>query len=398
MKYFCLFCLLFVYQALILIRAQSVVDTEKQRLYTVETNRFGGNWFLSVGGGVQMYLGDYDNKMNLEQRTSPALDVAVGKWFTPGMGIRLMYSGLYVKGATRNLNHSNGDVYDASGGLYKQKFDLADCHADVLFNLSNILCGYKEKRFYSIIPYIGFGWMLTWNHPRTDELNAKLGLLNTFRLSSRLNLNLDTRATLVNDRMDGEVGGGNKDGYVTATLGLSYKLGRKNWLSRSRSLSEAELAEIRQRLQVMTIQNASLRKYLTNNIPQPEKENKDKPDKEESHYLPVTITSLITFPLGKTTLSQEARINLGFLANIIKERPNKAIYTVTGYADKNTGSAELNERLSGDRAEAVRACLVNEYGVWPEQLNVQIGSTANNQYYNDPRLYRAVIIQVEYGK
>ena len=61
---------------------------------------FSRNWFVSVGGGAQMYFGDYDKQMSFGDRLTPALDIAVGKWFTPDIGLRLMYSGLEYKGLT----------------------------------------------------------------------------------------------------------------------------------------------------------------------------------------------------------------------------------------------------------------------------------------------------------
>lgn len=64
-----------------------------QDKYKVETNRFWSNWFISAGGGVQVYFGDHDKQCKVGDRIAPALDIAVGKWFTPGIGVRLMYSG-----------------------------------------------------------------------------------------------------------------------------------------------------------------------------------------------------------------------------------------------------------------------------------------------------------------
>lgn len=55
--------------------------------YKVETNRFWSNWFVSVGGGAQMYFGDHNVQMAFGDRLSPALDIAFGKWFTPGIGV-----------------------------------------------------------------------------------------------------------------------------------------------------------------------------------------------------------------------------------------------------------------------------------------------------------------------
>lgn len=391
-KYFSFLAILFVAGTA---WSQSTVKQEKEKSYTVETNRFWGNWFISAGAGAQVYFGDHNKQMKLGERLSPALDVAVGKWFTPGIGVRLMYSGLSAKGATQNGSHSNGEVYDASQKLYKQKFDLANFHGDVLFNLSNLLFGYNEKRFYSLSPYVGLGWMVTWKSPQAREVSGCIGLQNAFRLSSRFDLNFDLRGTVVNDRMDGEVGGRKEEGTLSATLGLSYKLGRKNWSKNIvRPMNDAELAEMRERLQAMGSENDSLRRCIANNVAQPAKEIEKVVEKKIDHYSPVAAPYLVTFPLGKSTLSKEIRVNLGFLAKVIKESPETATYTITGYADKGTGSFEVNERLSYQRAQAVRDCLVNEHGVESERLKVMASGGVENMFYNDPSLSRAVITQV----
>ena len=68
--------------------------------YKVETNHFWDNWFITVGAGPQMMFGDHDKQVGFGKRISPSLDIAVGKWFTPGLGLRLQYSGLQAKGFT----------------------------------------------------------------------------------------------------------------------------------------------------------------------------------------------------------------------------------------------------------------------------------------------------------
>ena len=80
--------------------------------YKVETNRFWDNWFISAGAGAQIYFGDHDKQQSFGKRLAPALDVAVGKWFTPGIGVRLMYSGLKSRGATK---HPGGNEDSAHG-------------------------------------------------------------------------------------------------------------------------------------------------------------------------------------------------------------------------------------------------------------------------------------------
>lgn len=45
--------------------------------------------------------GDNDQELgDFGKRISPTMNISVGKWFTPGLGLRLQYSGLQAKGFT----------------------------------------------------------------------------------------------------------------------------------------------------------------------------------------------------------------------------------------------------------------------------------------------------------
>ena len=355
--------------------------------YKVETNRFWSNWFVSVGGGAQVYFGNHDKQADFGDRLSGALDVAVGKWFTPGIGVRFMYSGLTVKGATQKgaLAHSTGEDVPGKGGngywLEKQKFNYFNFHFDALFNLSNLLCGYNENRVYNLSAYGGLGVMKVSEEPSATDISAHFGLLNSFRLSSALDLNLDLRGTMVNDEFDGEPGGRGGEGMFTATIGLTYKFKPRGW-DRSKTVTRLvynndEINAMREKLNLMSEENARLKEALARGGQEREKI--------------VAAANLVIFEIGKSKLSNLSRANLGLLAEVIKQGDPNAVYTVTGYADKGTGSKGLNERLSKKRAEAVFDCLVNEYGVNKSQLKIDYKGGVDNMFYDDPRLSRAVI-------
>ncbi len=354
--------------------------------YKVETNRFWSNWFISAGAGAQIYIGDHDKQASFGSRLSPALDVAVGKWFTPGIGVRLMYSGLSYKGATQDGTHSTGDYLGADKGwTYKQKFHYFNFHVDAMFNLMNLIGGYKEKRIYSLSPYFGVGVMRVTNEPKKAAISGHFGLLNSFRLCSALDLNLDLRANITSDEWDGETGGRSGEGAFAATLGLAYKINPRGW-NRAKTVyrtvyNNDELDAMRDKLNKMGEENARLQKALA-----------EKNEKEAQAVVKqIAASSLIVFPIGESELSNEARANLGMLAEVIKQGDSSAVYTITGYADKGTGSAKRNERLSKERAEAVRDCLVKEYGVDKAQLEIDYKGGVDNMFYDDPRLSRAVI-------
>ena len=359
----------------------------------VEINSFWSNWFISAGGGAQIYFGDHDRQASFGDRLSGALDIAVGKWFSPEIGVRLMYSGLSAKGATQkgHLAHSTGVDVPGKGGngywLEKSKFNFFNFQIDAMFNASNIIWGYNEKRVYNLSPYVGLGVMRVSDKPAETAIAGHFGLLNSFRLTSCLDLNLDIRGTLVNDDFDGEPGGRKGEGLLTATLGLTYKFSPRGW-NRGKNVirtvyNTAEIKAMQEKLRQMSEENARLQEALA------------KGNKEEAQTIVKQIASsnLVVFPIGKSTLSNEARVNLGMLAEVIKKGDPNSVYTITGYADEGTGSEELNRELSKERADAVYDCLVKEFGISQSQLRIDYKGGVDNMFYNDPRLSRAVITQ-----
>ena len=357
--------------------------------YKVETNRFWSNWFVTAGGGALIFFGDHNMQMKFGDRLSPALDIGFGKWFTPGIGVRFMYSGLTIKGATQNGSHSTGKVYDASQWLDEQQFDFMNIHGDVLFNASNLLCGYNEKRFWSVTPYVGLGWILTWETPRARNFNASIGLINSFRLSSAFDLNLDVRGTATKDEFDGERGGRKEEGLLSVTVGVTYKFPRRTWgrsTVKTITFSDEELRLMREQLKAMNDENNRLKNELV------ETSNKVTERVVETNIL--SAPYLVTFQISRYALSNEARVNIGFQAKIMKENKN-AVYTIIGYADKGTGTKEFNQFLSKSRAEAVYNCLVNEFGVPASQLKITYEGGVDNMFYDDPRVSRAVITVIK---
>lgn len=192
------------------------------------------NWFVSAGFGGQVYLGDHDKQVEFGKRLSPALDIAVGKWFTPSIGVRLMYSGLSAKGATQGDIHSTGEVVPGEKGgtgywLKYQKFNEFSLSAEVMFNLNNAFAGYREERVWSCCPYVGVGYARVTDKPVANSYLIRGGLFNSFRVAKAWAVNLDLRACYLDDGFDGEVGGRSGDGLLTATVGVTYRFGPRGW-------------------------------------------------------------------------------------------------------------------------------------------------------------------------
>lgn len=105
----------------------------------------------------------------------------------------------------------------------------------------------------------------------------------------------------------------------------------------------------------------------------------------------VTFPYLVNFTVNTTDVVNREKVNLETIANMIKSTPDKK-YSVVGYADMQTGTAEGNAQLAQGRAQSVYDILVNQYGVSPSQLVKDSKGGVDYMYFNDEQLSRSVII------
>lgn len=182
----------------------------------------GSNWFVGIAGGINVYEGELNGKASLGYLMAPALDIYVGKWINSLYGVRLQYAGLKAKGLTT----ANGKyAKKVHANYFEEKFNVSNLHADFLWNSSNTFWGLNEKRIWNFIPYAGLGWARSWGNDRhRNEMSAVLGILNTFRLNSYLDLTLEGRQMFVKETFDGITGGLKGEGMTSVTVGLSIKL------------------------------------------------------------------------------------------------------------------------------------------------------------------------------
>ncbi|MDD6254180.1 MAG: OmpA family protein [Bacteroidales bacterium] len=360
--------------------AQSTVKTVTEEnveyskdSYRVETAKVGANWFVGVAGGAQVYFGDGDSQISFGKRIAPALDVYFGKWFTPNVGLRFVYSGLNYKGG----------VPASNGGYEQNSFKFFDLHADALVNFCNLFAGYKPDRVWNCSPYLGVGYARSYDAPTKNEIVGHLGLLNAFRLSKGWDFTIDLRSMFVNDRFDKQVSGRRVDGALSLSFGFAYKFAPRGW-NRSKTVVKTVSQDVSDIMDQLAAAQAE-RDRLNNEIDS----LKNRKPEEIQKVNVIAAPYYVVFELGKSVLSSESKANLAMLAEIIKS--NGLHYTVTGYADESTGNDAINQRLSRERAQAVFDCLVKDYKVPASLLKVDYKGGVGNMFYDDPSLSRAAI-------
>ena len=345
------------------VMAQVEVSGEK---HSVATNSFWANWFVQANVVGSSFWGSQEqqsfkfSKMTKDYRTNLGFSIALGKWFTPGLGLRTKFNGVWGRSVISEDKSLNASKYWT---LQEQ----------ALFNLSNMLMGYNEQRVWNFIPYAGGGVGRNMSYG-CYALGFSVGLLNTFRISPKVAFNFDINYGSYEPSFDGFSAGGDsklslkgRDRVINVELGLTYRLGKATWKSTPdidamQALSQSEIDALNAQLADLMAENERLGEELAN------AEQQAAPAPQE----PVTITKVVTAPvsvffnLNKAVISSQRDLqNVAALVAVAKEQGAKLV--VTGYADSQTGSAERNRQLSEQRAEAVVAELL-KMGVSRDQI------------------------------
>lgn len=356
-----------------------------------ETNRFFDNIFIGVAGGVNIYHGENDSYGKFGKRLAPALDVNVGKWFTPSVGARIGYSGINAKGWTLGQTVYAKDVFDKKANIYNEKFGVSYLHTDFLWNFSNAVSGYKETRTWNFVPFFGAGWARSYgNGAHNDEFAMSIGLLNNIRLCNLLDLTLEARRMLVNQRFDGVSSDSKDEGMTSVTMGLTFKLNRRNF---KRAAAPVDVTPYLSRIKALESDNTTLA-------------GKNKTLADENTALrnrkPETVTVAgeskvsatpvaLFFQIGKATLDKKELTNLDFYVKNALQADRNKTFTLYGGADKATGTAAFNQKLSEKRMQYVYDLLVNKYGISKDRLKTVAEGDRNNRF-PEPELNRTVII------
>lgn len=364
-----------------------------------ETNSFGDNWFIGAGGGINVFLNkDYDVKIG------PSVDAGFGKWFTPAIGMRIGYQGINAQ-AWSNTANVLGNTLDTDKNQYLQKFGYMYIHGDFLWNASDGIGGYKETRFWDLVPYVHAGYFRSYGMNKVDfydnEFAMGAGLLHQLRLTDRLDIIIDMRATVVNGRVIDHSG---VSIIPSVTAGLAVDLGWPNFVRTSTVLAAVEVANLEQvavleaAAAALEIANASLEnqnkqlqkanKKMTQEIAQIQKE----PMLIETDVFTSMTPASIYFNIGETTLDEKEMQHFDFIAqNIIAkaDKETNILITVMGTADGNTGTMRRNQHLSEARGKYIFDLLTTKYGIAPERLivNSEVVKKAAK-----PELSRAVVI------
>ncbi len=365
--------------------AVTVSAQEQNHGRRVVEGSFWDNWELSAGMGAGMHTergtgeGAFGQKLGFEGNFS------IVKWFSPVVGLRAQLQG----GRLSN--------YDLDEG--RKRWPYLFAHGDVLINFSNLVGGYREDRAYYLIPFAGAGsiWANFSDKAQAEngcgtlqDFALTAGLLHKFRLSPSVDFQIEMKSWLTNTSVLPIALKERSSWGLSATAGFAYRFARRGWdrvediayTAEDLAVYQNEAAKSAEALKAKEQENEALKKALAKERDRADKAEAAAADAEARARVKSEpnngVENLILFSIGSKELSKREQLRLEQVAEMIKRGDSKNTYRLEGYADKQTGSKELNARLSEQRAREVYDFLVKQ-GVDPDRLSYE-GMGEKNPY------------------
>ena len=313
---------------------------------------FSPDWTIGLQGGAATTYGEH---LKWSKTISPAAAFSVGYRFSRPVGLRLHASGWEAKNGW-DYKHDRMDYY---------KWNYGQLGLDAMLDLNTIFSHYNPNRFFTVYGILGVGYVhgfkneeayndkynlghpaemqLLWEKNKLNVVSGRGGVQFDFRLAKRVSFNLEGLATITSDKFNSK-DGGNADWLFDAYAGLKFRLGR---------IGEAAPVVVAPAPVVAPVVEEVEEKEFVEPAPAPA----PAPDPAPAPVQVQSLTRNVFFLINSAKVRPSEIVKVNEVVNYLKQNPNAKV-SITGYADRGTGNAVINSRLSKQRANAVFAELV----------------------------------------
>ena len=354
-------------------------------------NVFNPHGYLQVQIGGQETLGE----IGFGDLLSPNVQVGYGYNFNKVVGARVSLNAWQSKAGQEFL-----------GQTYKWKWNYVAPMVDATFNLSNLFCGFNPNRLVNVGVFAGIGANIAWgndeaataqsnmNAAYTNLINSAYGNVNIpeinkvaksdpalsylwdgskvrltgrvganvdFRVSERVSLGLEVSANTLNDRYNSKKAG-NSDWYFNALVGAKFTLGKTYTTKTVPAPKPVEKI---------------IERIIEKPAPAPAPKTETKQEAVDENF-----RRDIFFPIGNSNIAKSQTTKIAEIVTFMKENPDAKI-TLTGYADKGTGSAAFNDKIAARRAQTVYNTLAAKGVAKSRMIKKSMGSRVQPFEEND---------------
>ena len=307
-------------------------------------NVFTPHWYAQAQIGGQYTLGE----------------IGFGKLLSPNVQVGVGYNFNQVVGARLTLNTWQSKAgQNVAGNVYKWKWNYVAPMVDATFNLTNLFCEYNPDRLVEVGVFGGIGANIAWGNDEAADAQkailagpgknlakvqaplenlwdgtktrfvARVGANVDFRVSDRVKLGVELSANTLSDKYNSKKAG-NPDWYFNALVGVKVALGETHTTKVIPAPKPVEKI---------------IERIIEKPAPAPA-------PKVESKVVEENFRRDIFFPIGNSNIAKSQSTKIAEIVEYMKENPDAKI-TLTGYADKGTGSAAFNDKIAARRALTV---------------------------------------------
>ena len=316
-------------------------------------NVFTPHWYAQAQIGAQYTLGE----IGFGKLLSPNAQIGVGYNFNKVVGARLSFNAWQSKAGQKVTDPTSNATT-----TYKWKWNYIAPMVDATFNLTNLFCEYNPNRLVEVGVFGGIGANIAWGND--DAAKAQADILKTpganlagydkssqpleylwdgtkvrfaarvganvdFRVSDRVKVGAELSATTLSDKYNSKKAG-NPDWYFNALVGVKVALGQTHTTKVIPAPKPVEKI---------------IERIIEKPAPAPA-------PKTETQAVEENFRRDIFFPIGNTNIAKSQTTKIAEIVKYMKENPDAKI-TLTGYADKGTGSAAFNDKIAARRAQTV---------------------------------------------
>ena len=347
-------------------------------------NVFNPHWYVQAQIGGQYTLGE----VGFGKLLSPNAQLGVGYNFNKVVGARFSLNAWQSKAGQKVIS-------DGATTTYKWKWNYIAPMVDATFNLTNLFCEYNPNRLVEVGVFGGIGANIAWGNDEAADAQAailatpgsknlegydktamplenlwdgtkarfvaRVGANVDFRVSDRVKLGVELSANTLSDKYNSKKAG-NPDWYVNALVGAKIALGQTH--STKVIPAPKPVEKIIERI-------------IEKPAPAPAPKTETKQEAVDENF-----RRDIFFPIGNSNIAKSQTTKIAEIVTFMKENPDAKI-TLTGYADKGTGSAAFNDKIAARRAQTVYNTLAAKGVAKNRMIKKSMGSRVQPFEEND---------------
>ena len=380
--------------------AAAIAVSASAQKTTVTASKALDNIYVGFAAGAETKAADHHTYKGNKQSGSfrafnPTATIIVGKNFTPVFGLR-------AEGVVR-FNCHGADRSECRWVGTGKFVNGLDVNLLGTFNLNNLFAGYKgEPRKLEFIALYGFGWSHAFYGNHANGINSKAGLDIALNLGAKKQWQffVEPSITYLMQGYNMPMVNATPFEYNLNRANLDLKFGVIYKLKTSNGTHNFAIEQLRDQAEIdaLNAQINGLRGDLdvANNanaqkdaqIAQLKKALADCENKPVVEAKAANLQPSVIFRQGKSVIDKSQEANVEMIAKYMKNNKDAKV-KISGYASPE-GSKELNQKLSEDRAAAVKNMLVKKYKIAADRLETE-GLGATDKLFDEVEFNRVAL-------